>query len=128
MEDFVMKKIIFTLIFILFVLSIRAANITLVSDAIKAGNADLLKDKMSEEVDISVPGTSKKGSGADAVTILKDFFRTNKVSGFTVAHHADKNESGFFVGKLTTDKDEYRVNITYTTKDGNILIQIIRIE
>lgn len=123
-----MKKIIFTLTFILSVLSIRAADITPVSDAIKTGNADLLKDKMSEVVDISVPGTTQKASGSDAITILKTFFRTNKVSDFTVAHHADKNESGFFVGKLTTDKGEFRVNITYTTTDNNILLQIIRIE
>jgi hypothetical protein len=123
-----MKKIFFTFTFILFALSIQAVNITPVSDAIKAGNADLLKDKMSEEVDISVPGRSQKGSGADAIAALKTFFRTNKVSGFTVVHHADKNESGFLVGKLITDKGEYRVNITYTTKDGNVLIQIIRIE
>ena len=109
-------------------MSIRAADLTPVSSAVKAGNADLLKDKMSEEVDISVPGISKKGTGNDAITILKAFFQTNKVSGFTVAHHADKNESGFIVGKLATDKGEFRVNITYTTKDGNILIQIIRIE
>jgi hypothetical protein len=106
----------------------QAADISAVSDAIKAGNADLLKDRMSEEVDISVPGTSKKGSGDDAVVILKAFFRINTVSGFTVVHHADKNESGFFVGKLATDSGEYRVNITYMTKDGKILIQIIRIE
>jgi hypothetical protein len=127
-EDFIMRRIIFMLTFILSVWSIQAADITAVSNAIKAGNADLLNDKMSEEVDISVPGTAKKGSGNDAVTILKTFFGTNKVSGFTVAHHADKNESGFFVAKLTTDKGEYRVNVTYTTKDGKIQIQAIRIE
>jgi hypothetical protein len=123
-----MRKIIFMLTFILTVCSIQAADITDVSNAIKAGNADLLKDKMSEEVDISVPGTARKGSGNDAVIILKNFFGTNKVSGFTVAHHADKNEAGFFVGKLATDNGEYRVNVTYTTKDGQILIQVIRIE
>jgi hypothetical protein len=123
-----MKKIIFTLTFILSLLSIRAADITPVSDAIKAGNADLLQDRMSEEVDISVPGRSGKGSGTEAIVILKAFFRANKVSGFTVAHHADKNESGFFVGKLVTDNGEFRVNITYTTKDGRIEIRIIRIE
>jgi hypothetical protein len=116
------------LTFILSALIGWAADITPVSNAIKAGNADLLKDKMSEEVDISVSGATKKGSGDDAVLILKTFFGANKVSNFTVAHHADKNESGFFVGKLTTDNGEYRVNITYTTKNGKILIQIIRIE
>ncbi|MDR1224860.1 MAG: DUF4783 domain-containing protein [Tannerella sp.] len=125
-----MKKLTFTLtcICLLSVLSARAADITPVANAIKAGNADLLKDRMNEEVDISVPGTSQKGAGKDAVAILKTFFQTNKVTGFTVAHHADKNESGFFVGKLATDKGEFRVNITYTTKDSKILLQIIRIE
>jgi hypothetical protein len=123
-----MRKIIFMLTFILSVLSIRAADITPVSEAIKAGNADLLKDKMSEEVDVSVPGASQKGSGDKAITILKNFFGTNKVTAFTVAHHADKNESGFFVGKLATENGEYRVNITYVTKDGKIRIQTIRIE
>ncbi|MDR2680956.1 MAG: DUF4783 domain-containing protein [Tannerella sp.] len=116
------------LAFVLSVLGMQAADITPVSNAIKAGNADLLKDRMSEEVDISVPGTSKKASGNEAVAILKNFFQANKVTEFTVAHHADKNESGFLVGKLATSKGEYRINITYTTKDGKMLIQIIRIE
>ncbi|MDR0394617.1 MAG: DUF4783 domain-containing protein [Tannerella sp.] len=123
-----MKKIIFALIFTLFVLSIEAADIAPISDAIKSGNADLLKDKMDEEIDISVPGISRKSDGNEAVIILKTFFQTNKVSGFTVAHHADKNESGFFVGKLATDKGVFRVNITYTTKNDKIRIQTIRIE
>jgi hypothetical protein len=123
-----MKMIIFALTFILSVLSIEAADITPVSNTMKSGNADLLKDNMSEEVDISVPGTSQKGAGDEAVAVLKAFFRTNKVSGFTVVHHADKNESGFVVGKLTTGNGDFRVNITYTTKEDKILIRIIRIE
>jgi hypothetical protein len=123
-----MKKIMYTLAFTLFILSVQAADITPVANAIKSGNADLLKDKMSEEVDISVPGTSRKSNGNEAIAILKKFFQTNKVSGFNVAHHADKNESGFFVGKLITDQGEFRVNVTYTTKDGKIRIQTIRIE
>ena len=123
-----MKKILFTLAFIISVLTIQATDITPVSNAIKAGNADMLKDKMGAEVDIVVPGTSKKGTATEAIAMLKSFFQTNKPTGFTVAHHADKNDSGFFVGKLATDKGEFRVNITYTVKDGKTLITIIRIE
>lgn len=123
-----MKKILFTLALIISAVSIQAADITPIADAIKAGNADMLKDKMAAEVDIVVPGESKKGTGGDAIAILKSFFQANKPTGFTVAHHADKNDSGFFVGKLTTEGKEFRVNITYTIKDSKILISVIRIE
>ena len=123
-----MRKILFLLTLILSALSIQAADIKPVSEALKAGNADILKDFMSAEVDIVVPGTSKKGTGNDAATILKSFFQTNKPAGFTVSHNADKKDSGFFVGKLTTDKGEFRVNITYVVKDEKIFIQVIRIE
>ncbi|MDR0572537.1 MAG: DUF4783 domain-containing protein [Tannerella sp.] len=123
-----MRKILFTLALIISLSSIQAADITPVSDAIKAGNTDMLKNKMAGEVDIVAPGVSKKGTGSDAIAILKSFFQANKPVGFTVAHHADKNDSGFFVGKLTTENKEFRVNITYAIKEGKILISIIRIE
>ena len=124
-----MKRIIFTLIFILSVSSIHAADITFIVEAIKAGKANLLKDNMNEEVDINIFSevSIKKGSGKDAVAILDTFFLINKVTGFTVLHHADKNESGFFVGKLVTPEGVFRVNITYTIKNGKLLIRIIRI-
>ena len=123
-----MKKILLFLALALSALTIQAADIKPISEAIKAGNTDTLKGKMAEEVDILVPGTSKKGTGNDAIAILKSFFQANKPTEFTVSHNADKNESGFFVGKLTTETKDFRVNITYTTKDGKILITVIRIE
>ena len=124
----IMRKILFLFTFIISVMTIQSADIKPVTEAFKAGNADILKDKMATEVDIVVPGASKKGTGDEAITILKSFFQVNKPTGFTVAHHADKNDSGFFVGKLAIGEKEFRVNITYTTKDGKILITIIRIE
>ena len=123
-----MKKVLFTFTLIISALYIQAADIAPVSNAMKAGNADMLKENMAAEVDIVTPGASKKGSGDEAIAILKSFFQDNKPTDFTVAHHADKNDSGFFVGKLTTGSREFRVNITYVTKDGKILITIIRIE
>lgn len=128
MGEVCMKKLFITLALIIFALNSQAVDITPISDAIKAGNADVLIDKMALEVDIVAPGVSKKGTGNEAIAILKSFFQTNKPDDFTVAHHADKNESGFFVGKLTTANKEFRLNITYTSKDGKILITVIRIE
>lgn len=123
-----MRQIFITFALIIIALNVRAADIAPISNAFKAGNAELLKDNMAAEVDIVVPNASKKGDGNEALAILKSFFQTHNPVNFTVAHHADKNESGFFVGKLTTANSEFRVNITYTTKDGKILITIVRIE
>ena len=123
-----MKQILFTLALIIATLYTQAADISQVTNAFKAGNAEMLKDLMAAEVDIVAPGASKKGNAGDAVAILKTFFASNKPAGFTVAHHADKNESGFIVGKLTTSNRDFRVNINYTTRDGKMLISIIRIE
>ena len=123
-----MKKIFITLAWFIFALNSQAQDITPISNAIKAGNADVLTDKMATEVDIVVPGASKKSTGNEAIAILKSFFQTNRPDDFTVAHHAGKNESGFFVGKLTSTNKEFRVNITYTSKDGGIFITVIRIE
>jgi hypothetical protein len=123
-----MKKlfIIFTLIII--ALDIHATDIAPISNAIKAGNADMLAGMMAAEVDIVTPNASKKGSGSEATAILKSFFQANKPGDFTIAHHANRNESGFFVGKLTSGDKEFRVNITYTLNGGNVLITVIRIE
>ena len=89
-----MKKILFTLTMIIANLQMQAADITPVSNAFKAGNADLLKDMMAAEVDIVTPVASKKGSNNDGIIILKSFFQSKKPTNFTVAHHADKNGSG----------------------------------
>ena len=123
-----MRKLFFTITLATFILSVQAADITPVSNALKAGNADMLKDMMATEVDVVAPGVSKKGNGSEVIAVLKSFFQANKPAAFTVAHHADKKESGFFVGKLNTTNGDFRVNITYTTKDGKIQITIIRIE
>jgi len=123
-----MKKTLFTLTLSIVILQMQAVDITPISNAFKAGNADMLKEMMAVEVDMVTPGVSKKGNGSDAITILKSFFQDNKPTNFTVAHHADKNDSGFIVGKINTADREFRANITYTVKDEKILITIIRIE
>ena len=123
-----MKKMICILVFMFSVLSIYAADITMIINVFKEGNASGIAENMDTEVDIAVPGATNKGTGAEAVAILTRFFESDKPTGFTVLHHADRKESGFIVGKLTTGKGEFRVNITYSTKDDTVWIQSIRIE
>lgn len=105
-----------------------AADLSAISSAFKAGNAGKLSAVMDKEVDMALPNGTKKCDGKAAVTLLSDFFKAHKPTGFTIAHHADKKESGFLVGKLPTASGEYRVNITYRTEGNTAIIQSIRIE
>ena len=123
-----MKRIICMFAFMLSVLSMEAGDITKIVNIFKEGKVSDSANNMDTEVDIATPETKKKGTGADAVTILNRFFESVKPTGFTILHHADRNETGFVVGKLITDNGEFRVNITYCTKDNNVLMQSIRIE
>jgi hypothetical protein len=123
-----MRKIICLFVFALSILSINAADITGIISIFKDGKASGSAGNMDTEVDIAVPGTTRKGTGAEAVTILTRFFESEKPTGFTVLHHADRKETGFIVGRLTTGNGEFRVNITYGVKENKALIQSIRIE
>lgn len=123
-----MKRLLLTFALIFSALSIQAADINSISNAFKGGNASGLSGSMDKEVDVAIPGSSKKCNGSEAVSMLTVFFGTHEPSGFSVVHHADKKENGFFVAKLPTSTGEYRVNITYRADGNKAIIQSIRIE
>ncbi|MDR1880490.1 MAG: DUF4783 domain-containing protein [Tannerellaceae bacterium] len=124
-----MKRLFALFTFLCSFLYVCAADITPISNALKNGDASTLAGCMDTEVDIDLPGVSRKCGANDAVNLLNAFFRANKpVGGFSLLHHADKKESGFFVGKLPVEKGEFRVNITYRLDKNKAVIQSIRIE
>lgn len=125
-----MKHLFLTMILLMgSVMASYAVEITPVINAFNKGDASAIRQNMNEEVDLALPGVTKKCNPAEAVSQLNAFFGKAKPSGFSVLHHADKKESGFLVGKLPTSAGEYRVNITYKTDDNNkAIIQSIRIE
>ena len=118
-----MKRLLLTFALIFAFVCAQAADITSISNAFKAGNTSSLSGAMDKVVDVALPGSSKKCNGSES-----SFFSSNKPSGFSVVHHADKKESGFLVGKLPTSSGEYRVNITYRAEGNTAIIQSIRIE
>ena len=123
-----MKRLFLTLALVLSVLSVMAADILPISNAFKGGNASSLSGSLHMYVDWPLPGSSKTSNPHDAVSMLNTFFGGNKPTGFTVVHHADKKENGFFVAKLPTSSGEYRVNVTYRAEGNKAIIQSIRIE
>ncbi|MDH6343618.1 hypothetical protein M2480_002396 [Parabacteroides sp. PFB2-12] len=123
-----MKRMLLTLVLIFSTLGVFAADITPITEAFKKGNATSIQAQMDQEVDVALPGSSKKANAAEAVTMLNTFFGANKPSGFNLLHHADKKENGFFVAKLPTANGEFRINLTYRADGDKAIIQSIRIE
>jgi hypothetical protein len=123
-----MKKLFILSFFVSCSFHLSAIDITPITNAFKSGNTELLRGIINEEVDIAIPEKSFKGEAGEALKILKSFFDANNSKGFVIVHNADKNESGFIVGKLETEKGGFRVNISYTIKGDEIKITTLRID
>ena len=57
-----MKRLLLTLALVFSILSVMAADITPISNAFKGGDASTLTGAMDQEVDMALPGSSKKCS------------------------------------------------------------------
>ncbi len=123
-----MKRLLLMFALVLFITSASAADLSQITSAFKDGNAALLSGCFCSEVSLVLPGISKKCNANEAISLLNSFFRNNKPSGFSVVHQADKKDNGFFVGKLPTKNEEYRVNLTYRNENKQMIIESIRIE
>lgn len=99
-----MKRILMIMISLFSWICIQAADINSISNAFKSGNASTLSSSMDKEIDVAIPGSSKKCDGKEAISLLNNFFSKNKPSNFTVVHHADKKENGFLVGNYPPER------------------------
>jgi hypothetical protein len=123
-----MKQLFIMFASALSVLGAQAVGIAQISGAFKQGDASSILTAMDKVVEVTVLHSFKKCDGKDAVAKLNEFFKANKPADFTVLHHADKKDNGFFVGKLSAKSGEFRVNITYRVEGDKAIIQSIRIE
>ncbi len=106
----------------------QAADLTAITTVLKTGNTEGLQSYMDESVDMAIADSSRTCNAEEAVAMLKNFLDANKPSAFSVLHHADREDSGFLVAKLTAGKQSYRVNVIYKVEEEKVLIQSIRIE
>lgn len=122
-----MKRLLLTLALVFSILSVMAADITPISNAFKGGDASTLTGAMDQEVDMALPGSSKKCSGSEAVKMLSTFLAVTNLRD-SPWYIMQTKRRWIFVGKLPTASGEYRVNITYRADGNKAIIQSIRIE
>jgi hypothetical protein len=123
-----MKRTVLVTLMLLSCIYAAATDTGTISGAFKNGKADGLLPLMEKEIDLAVSGSSCKCSASESVSRLNVFFNANRPTAFSILHTAEKNGSGFMVGKLSTCSGSFRVNITYRVEADKAVIQSIRIE
>lgn len=128
-----MKKV---LLFILFATSLSSGllaqnmNLSAITDAISAGNAEALGKYFDDKVEVAVKDSEKTYTKNDAINIVKEFFGKNKPTSFKQVHQgASKGQdSQYVIGNMTSQSGAYRVYVFMKVANGNYLIQELRFD
>jgi hypothetical protein len=126
-----MKKAKYILSFGLLLLSLSSfAGVTEdISAALKAGNAFKLSAFFQPKIDLTILEESDLLSKLEAEKLVFDFFHENKPSDFVILHQG-KSKSGlaYTIGKLVTEKGDFRVSFYINKTSNSELIQQIIID
>ena len=124
-----MKKI-FTLLTIGALLSSFTffSSIDEVIAALKASNATEIARFFDNTVEINTPDKSGSYSKSQAELVLKDFFSTNTVKGFTLDHKGENSGSQYCIGTLVTKNATYRTTVFMKLKGDKQVLQTITFE
>ena len=96
--------------------------------ALKAGNATEIARFFDNTVEINTPDKSGSYSKSQAELVLKDFFSTNTVKGFTLDHKGENSGSQYCIGTLVTKNATYRTTVFMKLKGDKQVLQTITFE
>jgi hypothetical protein len=100
-----------------------------VSDALKSGNAELLSEYFTSNVDITILDDEDMYAKDQAAVKLNKFFLQNKPTGFTIKHQGtSKLDDQYRIGELVTDEGTYRVTFFMKKSGDEMKIKQIRVE
>lgn len=103
-------------------------SISEVVSAIQSGDAARMSRYFDEVVQITMDEKSHVYSRSQAEMILRNFFTTRVVKGFTVEHRGGGNDSEYCIGSLATDGSAFRTSIYMKTRGDKKLIQELRFD
>lgn len=96
--------------------------------AFKKGNSQELGRYLGDKVDLTIRNKQASMSRKAAEESMASFFSGHRVSEFEVNHQGKRNESGFFVGTLTTSDGNFRVNCFFRKMQNRYIVYQIRID
>lgn len=107
----------------------KAQSFDKIASAFREGNASAIAAYFESNVEITIKNNGNSYSKNQAEMLLKNFFTSNKPSGFSVAHEGTSPEgSKYFIGNLSTSTGTYRTYVYAKSSGGSFIIQEIRIE
>lgn len=104
------------------------SSIDEVITAMRAGNAAEIARYFDNSVEINMPDKNSSYSKSQAELVLKDFFSSNAIKGFTVIHKGENAGSQYCIGTLVTRVDSYRTTIFMKQKGNRQVLQKITFE
>lgn len=96
--------------------------------AMKKGDAVSLSRYFDDVVQITMDDKSHAYSKGQAEMILKNFFASRTVRGFTVEHQGSSGETEFCTGLLSTEQQPFRISIFMKMRGERNVIQELWVE
>ena len=99
--------------------------------ALQTGNAKLLSGFFNSNVELVVLDNDNVYSKAQAQQIVNNFFNNFapvKENAFDVIHNSGKEDAKYVIGKLKTEKGDFRVYFLLKKNSGKEYIHQLRIE
>ena len=96
--------------------------------ALNSADVAKLTNYLNDNVELVMSNKNDVYSKQQAVGIITDFFRKNKVNGFQLLHNGNKEAASFIIGTLKTTAGNYRVYVLTRKTNGKQLIQQLRRE
>ena len=99
-----------------------------ISRAFASGDIDIISGNMANKVELSIDGERTQVTGPQAVERISRFMANLAWPKFTIVHKSGRDNAGFIIGNLKSNKTTYRVNISYDRVENKDVIRTIRIE
>ena len=99
-----------------------------VVNAIKNGDAAQIARSFDDKVQLTMPDKSGSYDKPQAESVLKTFFNTNMVTGFTIIHKGGNDGSEYCIGTLQTKNGTYRTTIFMKKKGNAEVLQELKFE
>lgn len=96
--------------------------------AFRKGSSQELSKYLGDKVEWTIVDKSASADKRKTEEVMAAFFSAHKVSDFQVNHQGKRDESGFFVGTLTTANGNFRVNCFFRKVQNKSVIHQIRID
>lgn len=114
---------------VIITVSVHAQSFDAITNALRSGNASALAAHFNTNVEVTLKNNEASYSKGQAEMIIRNFFATNNVRSFSIAHQGNSPEgSRYIIGNMVTSGGNYRVYVYARTVGNGLGIQEIRIE